>query len=54
MTHHLPVLLVVVPLVAAPIAALVNRPRISWAVAVVATLWTLYAALGLLSETMAV
>lgn len=54
MTHHLPVLLVVVPLVAAPIAALVNRPRISWAVAVVATLWTLYAALGLLSQTMAV
>ena len=45
MTDHLPVLLVVVPLVAAPIAALLNRPRLSWAVAVAATLWALYAAL---------
>ncbi|MEC7807479.1 MAG: monovalent cation/H+ antiporter subunit D family protein [Gemmatimonadota bacterium] len=53
MTYHLPVLLVVVPLVAAPIAALLNRPRLSWAVAVAATLWVLYAALELLSQTMA-
>ena len=53
MNHHLPVLLVVVPLVAAPIAALLNRPRLSWAVAVAATLWALYAALELLSQTMA-
>ncbi|MDE0729532.1 MAG: monovalent cation/H+ antiporter subunit D family protein [Longimicrobiales bacterium] len=53
MTDHLPVLLVVVPLVAAPIAALLNRPRLSWAVAVAATLWALYAALELLSQTMA-
>ena len=53
MTNHLPVLLVVVPLVAAPIAALLNRPRLSWAVAVAATLWALYAALELLSQTMA-
>ena len=53
MTYHLPVLLVVVPLVAAPIAALLNRPRLSWAVAVGATLWALYAALELLSQTMA-
>ena len=53
MTYHLPVLLVVVPLVAAPIAALLNRPRLSWAVAVAATLWALYAALQLLSQTMA-
>ena len=52
MTQHLPVLLVVVPLVAAPIAALLNRPRLSWAVAVGATLWALYAALELLSQTM--
>jgi len=52
MTYHLPVLLVVVPLVAAPIAALLNRPRLSWAVAVAATLWALYAALELLSQTM--
>ncbi|MBU00331.1 MAG: cation:proton antiporter [Gemmatimonadetes bacterium] len=53
MTDHLPVLLVVVPLVAAPIAALLNHPRLSWAVAVAATLWTLYAGLELLSQTMA-
>ena len=53
MNQHLPVLLVVVPLVAAPIAALLNRPRLSWAVAVAATLWALYAALALLSQTMA-
>ncbi|HIF56053.1 MAG: monovalent cation/H+ antiporter subunit D family protein [bacterium] len=53
MTDHLPVLLVVVPLVAAPIAALLNHPRLSWAVAVAATLWALYAALELLSQTMA-
>ena len=53
MTYHLPVLLVVVPLVAAPIAALLNRPRLSWAVAVAATLWALYAALELLSQSMA-
>ena len=53
MTYHLPVLLVVVPLVAAPIAALLNRPRLSWAVAIAATLWALYAALELLSQTMA-
>ena len=53
MTYHLPVLLVVVPLVAAPIAALLNRPRLSWAVAVAATLWALYTALELLSQTMA-
>ncbi|SVA17119.1 uncharacterized protein METZ01_LOCUS69973, partial [marine metagenome] len=46
-------MLVVVPLVAAPIAALLNRPRLSWAVAVAATLWALYAALELLSQTMA-
>ncbi|HIN78067.1 MAG TPA: monovalent cation/H+ antiporter subunit D family protein, partial [Gemmatimonadetes bacterium] len=52
MSHHLPVLLVVVPLVAAPVVALLNRPRISWAVAVAVTLWVLYAALALLSQTM--
>jgi len=51
-SHHLPVLLVVVPLVAAPVVALLNRPRISWAVAVAVTLWVLYAALALLSQTM--
>ena len=52
MSHHLPVLLVVVPLVASPIAALLNRPRLSWSVALAASWWALYAALGLLSRTM--
>ena len=46
MSHHLPVLLVVIPLVAAPFAALVNRPRVSWALALGSAWWALYAALG--------
>ena len=53
MSHHLPVLLVVIPLAAAPFAALVNRPRISWAIALGSAWWALYAALALLSQVMA-
>ena len=53
MSHHLPVLLVVIPLVAAPFAALVNRPRISWAIALGSAWWALYAAFGLLRQVMA-
>ena len=53
MSHHLPVLLVVIPLVAAPFAALVNRPRISWAIALCSAWWALYAALTLLRQVMA-
>ena len=51
MSQHLPVLLVVVPLIAAPIAALLNRPRLSWSVALVSSWWCLYAALSLLVRT---
>ena len=53
MSHHLPVLLVVIPLVAAPFAALVNRPRVSWALALGSAWWALYAALALLRQVMA-
>ena len=53
MSHHLPVLLVVIPLVAAPLAALVNRPRVSWAIALGAAWWALYAAHALLRQVMA-
>ena len=53
MTHHLPVLLVVVPLVAAPVAALVMRPRISWAVALAACWWAFGASIALLRRVLA-
>ncbi len=53
MTQHLPVLLVVVPLIAAPIAALLNRPRLSWGVALLSCWWCLYAAVSLLAQTTA-
>jgi len=52
-SHHLPVLLVVVPLIAAPVAALVMRPRISWAVALGACWWALGAAISLLRRVLA-
>ena len=48
MSRHLPVLLVVVPLLAAPLAALVNRPRLSWLVALAAAWWAFAASVGLL------
>ncbi len=50
MIEHLPVLLVAVPLIAAPLAALLNRPTLSWLVAVAASFWALYAAGGLLAQ----
>lgn len=49
MGEHLPVLQVVVPLLAAPVAALVGRPRISWLVAFLAALWAFGCALALLA-----
>ena len=52
MSEHLPVLLVVVPLLAAPVAALVPRPRLAWAITVGAAGWALYAATGLLGRVM--
>ncbi|MEX0911965.1 MAG: proton-conducting transporter membrane subunit, partial [Gemmatimonadota bacterium] len=50
MTEHLPVLLVAVPLIAAPLAALLNRPTLAWSVALASALWALYAAAALLAQ----
>jgi multicomponent Na+:H+ antiporter subunit D len=52
-SHHLPVLLVVVPLIAAPVAALVMRPRIAWAVALAACWWAFGASIALLRRVLA-
>jgi multicomponent Na+:H+ antiporter subunit D len=52
-SHHLPVLLVVVPLLMAPLAALVNRPKLSWAVALAASWWAFGVAIGLLRRVLA-
>ena len=53
MSEHLPVLLVVVPLMAAPVAALVMRPRIAWAVALGACWWAFGASIALLRRVLA-
>ncbi|MEQ8330742.1 MAG: monovalent cation/H+ antiporter subunit D family protein [Longimicrobiales bacterium] len=53
MSEHLPVLLVVVPLLAAPLAALVRSPRLSWGVALGASWWALYAAWELVQQVQA-
>jgi multicomponent Na+:H+ antiporter subunit D len=47
------VLLVVVPLVAAPLAALVMRPRAAWAVALAACWWAFGASVALLRRVLA-
>ncbi|HUF75610.1 MAG TPA: monovalent cation/H+ antiporter subunit D family protein [Longimicrobiales bacterium] len=52
MSEHLPVLLVVVPLMAAPVAALVMRPRIAWAVALGACWWAFGASIVLLRRVL--
>ena len=52
MSEHLPVLMIVVPLVLAPIAALINRPRIAWGIAVGAAWWALYVSVTLLGHVM--
>ena len=49
----LPVLQVVVPLLAAPVAALVGRPRLAWAVALAATWWAFAVACVLLWQVLA-
>jgi multicomponent Na+:H+ antiporter subunit D len=51
--ENLPVLLVVVPLVAAPLAALVVRSRIAWAVALGACWWAFAASIALLRRVLA-
>jgi len=50
--EHLPVLVVVVPLMAAPLAALANRPRVSWAIALGACVWAFAAAIGLVQRVL--
>ena len=52
MSEHLPVLQVVVPLLAAPVALLVRRRRLSWLVAFLAALWSFGAAVTLLSRVL--
>jgi multicomponent Na+:H+ antiporter subunit D len=47
-SENLPALLVVVPLMLAPVAALVGRAQAAWAVAAAACWWALYAAIALL------
>lgn len=53
MSVHLPVLIIVVPLLAAPIIALSRRPLPAWTLATVAAAWTFYAALALLRRVLA-
>lgn len=50
MIQHLPVLLVAVPLISAPLAALVNRPTLSWGLAFASSLWALFAASQILAQ----
>jgi len=53
MSEHLPVLQIVVPLLAAPVAALVRRPTLSWIIAVAATLWAFGVSVLLLGQVLA-
>jgi len=52
-SRHLPVLLVVVPLMAAPIAALVVRARAAWLVALAASWWAFGVSVALLRRVLA-
>ena len=52
MGTHLPILQVVVPLLAAPVAALVGRPRVAWLVAFLASLWAFGCAVALLATVL--
>jgi multicomponent Na+:H+ antiporter subunit D len=52
-TEHLPVLLIVVPLILAPIAALTGRWKAAWVVAAAACWWSLYASIALLNRVRA-
>jgi multicomponent Na+:H+ antiporter subunit D len=52
-SHHLPVLLVVVPLMLAPIAALVMRAQLAWGVAMAACWWAFGASIALLRRVLA-
>ena len=50
---HLPALQVVVPLLSAPICALIGRPRVAWATALVVSAVALATALALLQQVLA-
>ena len=52
MSEHLPVLLVVVPLILAPLAALVGRSSAAWVVAWAACWWAFGCAIGLLRRVL--
>jgi len=53
MSEHLPVLQVVVPLLLAPVAALVRRPRLAWLVALTAAVWAFGVSVALLDRVLA-
>lgn len=52
MSQHLPVLLVVVPLILAPVTAIVGRPGRAWVVAWAACWWAFACAVGLLRRVL--
>jgi multicomponent Na+:H+ antiporter subunit D len=49
---HLPVLIVIVPLMAAPLCVLVDRPRLAWRVALIAAFASLFCAIALLGQVL--
>ena len=51
-SHHLPVLIVLVPLFGALLSALTSRGSVSWGIALIAMVTTLAATIGLLSEVL--
>jgi multicomponent Na+:H+ antiporter subunit D len=53
MGEHLPVLQVVIPLLLAPVAALVRKARPAWGVAMAACAWAFVASVSLLRRTLA-
>ena len=53
MSEHLPILQIVVPLLAAPVAALARRPLLSWIVALLAAFWAFGVSVLLLSQVLA-
>ncbi len=53
LTHNLPALLVVIPLIAAPFMVIVRRSRPCWLLSLIASVLTFGVALALLAETLA-
>ena len=52
MTEHLPVLVVLVPLMAAPLCMLVGHGRLAWLLAMGASAFSLWAGLQVLAQVM--